>query len=42
MTRTVHPNAVISPHNIEIEGRGIGLRMLMTDSLKKNFSKEGF
>ena len=31
MTRTVHPNAVSSPHSIEIGERGIGLRIFVTD-----------
>ena len=37
MTETVHPNAVNSPHNIEIVGRAIGLRKFMTDCLEKKF-----
>ena len=40
MARTVHPSTVTSPHSIEIGGRGIGLRIFVTDrSSKINFSK---
>ena len=39
MTKTVHPNAVKSPHNIENVRRGIGFRVFVTDCLKRNTSK---
>ena len=37
MTRTVHPNAVTSPHNIESGGKGLGLRIFVTDCSSLKF-----
>ena len=40
MTRTVHSDAATFPYNIEIEGRGIGLRIFVTDYLENIFFKK--